>query len=332
MKSILARAAVRELPAGVRIGIEVGQSAIKLVELARVGGEFVLRRFAVEPLPAGVVIEGEIQDYARLTERLAALRKRLGFGRVPVVTAIADGAVQYKVLRVEKAMESRKVLALAHREARTLIRDPDLEVSVDIAYLGEAVMGTEMRELLLVAARSKDVQRFATCFRRAGWEPEIVDVEGLTSRFGVESPPQPHYNGDGSAVTAMFDIGASGISMSVIRRDEVVFHREQSWPSPSCNIFGDEAAHGPLIECVRSLSQAFYRHTGIEHLDRLQVTGGLSNDERCVTEIADWMGLPVSRWRIEDQVQVDSSVNPVELSDVASRLFVALSLAKRGFA
>lgn len=332
MKSILARAAVQELPRGVRIGIEVGQSAIKLVELARAGEQFVLRRFAVEPLPGGVIVEGVIRDYARLTERLAHLRQRLGFGRVPIVTALADSAVQYKVLRVEKSMDSRKVIALAHREARQLIRDPELEVSVDIAYLGDSVMGTGMRELLLVAARSSDVQRFATCFRRAGWEPEIMDVDGLASRFGVQSPPQPNYSGDGSPITALFDIGSSGLSMSVIRRDEVVFHREQPWPTPGCNVFGDEAAHGPLIESVRSLSQAFYRHTGIEHLDRLEVTGGLSNDERCVTEIADWMGLPVTRWRVEDQVHVDSTVNPVELSDVASRLFVALSLAKRGFA
>ena len=332
MKSILARRAVQHLPRGVRIGIEVGQSAIKLVELAQRGEQFILRRYALEPLPAGVLVEGEIRDYARLTDHLNRLRSRMGLGRVPVVTAIADRAVQYKVLRVEKSLDSRKLFSLAQREARTLIRDPDLDVAVDIAYLGDSMMGSEMRELLLVTARSMDVQRFATCFRRAGWEPEIMDVDGLAARFGVACPPGPRYSSDGAPIVAVFDIGAAGIAMSVIRGEEVVFHRQQAWPTPGCNVFGSEASHGPLIENVRSLSQAFHRHTGIEHLDRLEVTGGLSEDERCVTEIADWMGLPVSRWRIEDQVHVDVSVNPAELSEVASRLFTALSLAKRGFA
>lgn len=331
MKAVLARSRVATLPRDVRIGVEVGQSAIKLVELAREGDAFGLRRFALEPLPKGLIVEGEIRDHHELTSRLGAFRRKLGYARVPIVTAIPDNAVQYKLLRVAKAMDTRRLLALAHKEAAQLIRDPELAVSVDLAFLGETVMDSQTQELMLVAARSSDVNRYATCFRRAGWEPEIVDVEGMTARHGVNSP-RVQYRGDGEALVAVFDIGAGGIAMSVVRGEDVVFHKRQPWPAPRGNIFGDPQMHGPLIECVRSLSQAFHRQTGIEHLNRLQVTGGLSQDERCVTEIADWMGLPVERWRVEDQVHVSSEVNPAELGDMASRLFVALSLAKRGFA
>ncbi|OYT68610.1 MAG: hypothetical protein CFK52_14670, partial [Chloracidobacterium sp. CP2_5A] len=42
------------------IGLDIGSSSVKLVELSETGGTLRLERYAIEPLPRGAVVDGNI--------------------------------------------------------------------------------------------------------------------------------------------------------------------------------------------------------------------------------------------------------------------------------
>ena len=324
----LLQTAVTRQSRDLRIGIEIAQSAVKLAAVRRHAQDRTLERFLVGPLPHGAVVDGRIRNPEAVVEALRRLRVKSGLPRTEIVTALPDAAVQFKVLRVERNLPARETMALARREARTLIRDPQIPLAVDVASLGSARIDDELRDLLLVAAKTVDVRHHAELFRRAGWQPTILEVDSMVARHGI-GHPLVHYD-SGAPVVAVFDLGAGGIHLSVLRGDHPLFHRAQRWDPDRFDVLAGPSSES-FIDTVRSLVQAFHRHTGIEHLDQLQVTGGLSLDAHWVTELADWIGMPVEPWRAEAVVQLGRGVQEMDPLQLRSQAFVPLSLALRGF-
>ena len=328
MQKILRSPVIRQAP-DLRIGVEIGHSAVKLAAVRRTEAGPSLAAFLVEPIPRGSVVDGIVRDTAVVVRALERLRVAAHLPRTEVVTALPDTAVQFKVMRVDRSLDARQVLNLAQREARALIRDPSIPITVDIAVLGESVVGDQVQDLLLVAAKAVDVQRHADLFRKAGWIPSVLEVDSLVIRHGV-AHPSTHYE-SGAPITALFDLGAGGIHLSVMRGEHTLFHRAATWAAPVFDLTTGQIVAEPFLDCVRSLMQAFHRHTGVEHLDRLQVTGGLSLDPTWVAELADWIGLPAETWKPSWVVSIPPSWEPPEQDRMLSQAFVPVSLALRGF-
>ncbi|HNQ99239.1 MAG TPA: pilus assembly protein PilM, partial [Trueperaceae bacterium] len=71
------------------VGLEVGTSALKVVEL-RAGNPPTLSALAVRPMPAGLVSEDEVTDQQGLAEEIKALFQEAGIQKRFTVTAVSN--------------------------------------------------------------------------------------------------------------------------------------------------------------------------------------------------------------------------------------------------
>jgi hypothetical protein len=63
------------------VGLDLGSSAVKAVELKAVGSGYRVRAYATEPIPADSIVDGAILDAAAVTAAIAACSRRPGSGR-----------------------------------------------------------------------------------------------------------------------------------------------------------------------------------------------------------------------------------------------------------
>ncbi|MFO0103512.1 MAG: pilus assembly protein PilM, partial [Betaproteobacteria bacterium] len=76
------------------IGLDIGSSSVKLVELSRgAGGVVRLERYAIEPLPRGAVVDGNIDKIEVVAEAVKRALRRAGCRIKNVSLALPASAV-----------------------------------------------------------------------------------------------------------------------------------------------------------------------------------------------------------------------------------------------
>jgi type IV pilus assembly protein PilM len=83
------------------IGLDVGTSGVRAVELVPKRRSFAVKRFAEVPLPRGVVRAGAVVDPGALTEHLRELWSVGRFGSKRVVLGIANAGVLVRQVDLE---------------------------------------------------------------------------------------------------------------------------------------------------------------------------------------------------------------------------------------
>ena len=195
------------------VGLDIGSSSVKAVELRRRRGACSLAAFGVAPLPAGAVHDGAIADGDAVARAVRTLFDNNGFSTRSVALALAGNAVM--VRRIElPAMRPDELEASIYWEARQHVPFPMEEVTLDYQVLGAAA-GSDAagpREALLVAARKDRVAAYGEVVERAGCAPVVIDVDA----FALANAYELNYGVAADAALALLDVGASAASVTVV--------------------------------------------------------------------------------------------------------------------
>lgn len=152
----LQRAGLRKVVAEPLVGVDIGSSSIKLVELSRSGRALRLDRYHIEPLPQGALEEGIVMDIDAIAETLGKAWRALGTGTRDVAVAIPTSMAIYKKILVP-ANDSDVLEERVANEAASLIPFPVEEVNLDFQVTGVAPGSLDDLEVLLCAARREPV-------------------------------------------------------------------------------------------------------------------------------------------------------------------------------
>ena len=206
------------------IGLDLGTSQIKIVQLKREKRNVCLHQFGIYSLPEGAVTAGRITDSELLAERLAWILKRRRFHKNRVNLCIGSQAVILRHIQLPK-MSPRELPAALRFEAEKRIMIPLEEAVMDYAVLGERVVeGNEVMDIAIVAAPKDVINDYLEVILKAGLYPDVIDIESFALQrilpyLGVVSP-------DGAEETFMLlDIGGECSNLVVIDRGVFGFAR-----------------------------------------------------------------------------------------------------------
>lgn len=160
------------------VGVDIGSSSIKLVELTHAAGHFRLDGCSVHPLypDPGAVVDRRIQHGEAMVASLREAVERAGLiNRRACVAVPADAAIT-KVLTLPASLDDDEIEARIQLESDQHIPFPFAEVAFDFQRLSVDVRSGR-QNVLLVACRRQDVDRLAGTLLEAGLEPEAVDVD-----------------------------------------------------------------------------------------------------------------------------------------------------------
>ncbi|MFK8138521.1 MAG: type IV pilus assembly protein PilM [Bdellovibrionales bacterium] len=201
------------------IGLDIGTSTCKLMELDLKKRSAILRSVAIIPTPIGTVSGGEILNSLELSEALSMIVPELNTKRKNAAVGMWGTSVVVKKITMPK-VEGNLLGEAIKLEAEQYIPFEINEVSLDYQTL-DGTGNSEMMDVVLVAAKSDTVYRYAEAVENAGLECNVVDVNG----FSLANCFEFNY-GKTKDVVGILNIGAACTNFVVLHKSNPIFVRD----------------------------------------------------------------------------------------------------------
>jgi type IV pilus assembly protein PilM len=212
------------------IGLDISSSSVKLVELSQTkGGEFVLERFASEPLEKGWIADGQIEKFDEVADAVRRVVARSGSKIRHVALAMPQSAVITKKIMLPAGLREEELELQVEAEANQYIPFSLDEVSLDFCVIGPSPTSVGDVEVLIAASRKDRVQDRQGLAEAAGLKPIVLDIESHASRMAIGRLVAALPNEGQDALVALFEIGADTTSLKVLRDEELLYDRDQSF-------------------------------------------------------------------------------------------------------
>jgi type IV pilus assembly protein PilM len=204
-------------------GLDIGSSAMKLVELKERKGEYWLQRLGVEPLSPEAIVDGSIMDSSLVVDAIHRLNEATGTKLQDFATSVSGHSVIIKKIQIP-AMAPDDLSEQIRWEAEQYIPFDINDVRLDYVVLSEAEPGNENMDVLLVAVKRDKVNDYVSVISQAGKTPVLVDVDA----FAVQNAYEANYEIDPLKVVALVNIGASVTNINILVRGQTSFWRDIS--------------------------------------------------------------------------------------------------------
>jgi type IV pilus assembly protein PilM len=202
------------------IGLDIGSSSVKVVQIKETSKGLQLVNFGFEPLPAQTIVDGAIMNQGAVVEAIRTLRDNLGIKGREVATAISGHSVIIKKIKVPP-MTPEELEEQIPWEAEHHIPFSKDDVEIDHQLIGNEGAGGQM-ELLLVAAKKEVVADYSMVIREAKLVPMIMDVAAFTiqNAFEANYPVVPE------EAIAIINVGATLSNINIIAGGSSAFTRD----------------------------------------------------------------------------------------------------------
>jgi type IV pilus assembly protein PilM len=208
------------------IGLDITTSSIKLIELAQSGGQYRVEAYAAEPTPHNAINEKAIVDAAAVGDAIRRAVKRSGVRSKECAVAISGDAAITKAVQMPRNLSDSDLEQQIEMQADQYIPFPMEEVSYDFQVLGPSEKDPDMRDVLLVASRSENVEQRVAAVNASGLVAKLVDVEAFALENACKLLTHQMPDGGMDRTIAVVDFGASTTTFSVLRNLVVVYTRD----------------------------------------------------------------------------------------------------------
>ena len=206
------------------VGLDIGSSAVKAVELKGSGKSFKVTAFGIEPVPPDSIVDGAIIDGAAVADAIRRLFESKNIRTKDVAASLAGNAVIVKKITLPK-MTEQELAESIYWEAEQYIPFDIQDVNLDYQVVGQgsgSAAGT--MDVLLVAAKKEKIADYTGVISQAGRSPVIVDVDA----FALQNAYEVNYGLDPSLVVALVNFGASAVNINILSGGQSLFTRDIS--------------------------------------------------------------------------------------------------------
>ena len=217
------------------VGLEVGTSALKVVEL-RAGTPPSLQALAIRPMPPGLIQDDQVLDAEGLAAEIKALFEEANINKNFVVTAVSNRLAITRNIQVPK-MSLEELDEAIKWEAERYIPFPVDEVVLDYYVLDNPadVEDEGQLEVVITAARLDMVSQQVDYLKLAGLEPVIIDIRPfsllrslkgalLGSHLNKITLTSVHYT-EAEEIGVVLEIAASSTTITLVRGERVLMNR-----------------------------------------------------------------------------------------------------------
>jgi type IV pilus assembly protein PilM len=340
------------------VGLDIGSSAVKAVEVKPAGKAFRVAAFGSEPIPPDAIVDGAIVDAGAVAEAIRRVFERnKAFKAKDVCASLSGNAVIVKKITLP-VMTETELSESIYWEAEQYIPFDIQDVNLDYQVLDPGT-GPDSRgsmDVLLVAAKKEKIGDYTSVIAQAGRTPVIVDVDA----FALQNAYEVNYGFEPGRVVVLLNAGASAININILQGDQSVFTRDISMGGNAYT----EAVHKELdlpLETAEQLKKGipvdgatfedaqpvlravtenvlleiqktfdFFKATASsDQMDRIMVSGGASRVDGFREMLQERFSVPVEDFDPFRAVAWDPKRLPGDPLDTAPTAAVAVGLALR---
>ncbi len=337
------------------VGLDIGSSSIKVLELKKKGGEYFAEKIGFSPLLSEAIVDGAIMDAALVVETISGLITQLNIKNPNVGISISGHSVIIKKITVP-IMSAEELAESIKWEAESYVPFKIEDVNISYQHLGDEPDGQNM-SLILVAAKKDKVNDYTNVVTQCGKVPILVDVDAFAMQNcfeAVQGIPE------GEKI-ALINIGASVMNFNVLSDGQSVFWRDITFGGnqykeaimkelnlnaeqaealkkgesvagytleqaiPICNFVTEELSNEirkTLDFCCNSLQ--------LDKIDRIVLSGGCSKIPNLQSIIQQKFQVPVEILNPFSYIKYNESVyDPAWVNDIGPAMVIAAGLAIR---
>jgi type IV pilus assembly protein PilM len=202
------------------IGLDIGSSSVKAVELKRTKQGYELVSFGIEPLAQDTVVDGAIMDAPSVAEKISSIFEGHKIKPKDVATAVSGHSVIVKRVPMP-VMTEEELYDRVQAEASQHIPFDIADVNLSHQLL-EAT--ENQMDVLLVAVKKDKILNHTNVLSLAGKNPVVVDIDA----FALQNCFEVNYEPDPAQVVALLNIGASVMNINIVRGLTPLFTRDVS--------------------------------------------------------------------------------------------------------
>ena len=209
------------------LGIDIGSTSVKLIELSRSGSRYKVEAYAVEPLPPNTIVEKNIAELETVGQVIARLVTKARTGVKHAAVAVAGSAVITKTIEMEAGLSDEELENQIKIEADQYIPYPLEEVAIDFEVQGATARSADRVNVLLAACRKENVEVREAALALAGLTAKVVEIEAYSLERAYGLLAEQLGNGEEDLTVAVVDIGATMMTLSVLHNGQTIYTREQ---------------------------------------------------------------------------------------------------------
>ncbi|MEP6636316.1 MAG: type IV pilus assembly protein PilM [Acidobacteriota bacterium] len=339
------------------VGLDIGSSSVKAVELQRKGSSLHLMSLGYENLQPDTIVDGQIMELNNVSNVISSIFTEHSIKTLRVAAGVSGHSVIVKNI-VLPHMSDEELQESFSWHAEEHIPFDIADVNLDYQIIGSS---PEALNVLMAACKSDKIANVKQAIQLAGKQPVVIDIDAfaLQNCYEINYDPKP---GD---IVALLNIGAATMNINILNGTRSVFARDASvggsqytsllqkelgltfeqaegvkrgYPVPE----GTEARPiQPIMETVSDIlalevrkTMDFYRATAEEGgaaIQKILVAGGGSKLPGLADYLAKRFETPVEVFDPFRQIEVDArKFDPDYMREVIPEMAVAVGLALRG--
>lgn len=336
------------------VGIDIGSSSIKLVQLWQSRDGYQLLNAAIMPLPPEAIVDNSMMDTGAVVDAVKNLVASLGIKTKDVVCSISGNAVIIRKIMLP-AMTTEELEDQISWEAEQYIPFDIKDVHIDFQILGPDTVDPSKIQVLLVASKKDIINDYVALFADAGMTLHVMDVDS----FAVQNAYELN-SGLIDEVCALINVGAGVMNINVVRGETSLFTRDvqmggnqyteeiqkqlgvNAQEAETMKMLAAEQQNGPLTEVINRVNDSvaqeirrsvdFYNSTasGDDRIGRIRMSGGCSKMLGLQDAVAAKLGIEVDVLNPFERIKFNEKDFDAEyLQEIAPLMAVGVGLAIR---
>ena len=337
------------------VGLDLGSSAVKAIELKPVAKGYKVTAFGSEPIPPDSIVDGAIIDGAAVAAAVRRLFESRNIKTKEVAASLSGNAVIVKKISLPVMTEAELAESI-YWEAEQYIPFDIQDVNLDYQILDGRDSGKGTMDVLLVAAKNEKISDYTGVIGQAGRSAVVIDVDA----FALQNAYEANYGADANAVVVLLNAGASATNINILSGEQSVFtrdisiggnaytealQRELSLPFEQADqLKRGQTVNGTTYEDARPVLRAvtenvmleiqktfdFFKATAAsDRINRIVISGGASRAEAFGEMLADRFEAPVEPFDPFKKISFDAARFNADVTEVAATAAVAVGLALR---
>ena len=338
------------------VGLDIGSSSIKAVELKKSRGEVEVVHIGLEPLSPDIVVDSMIVDSGSVSSAISKIFNENAIKSKAVATSVSGHSVIVKRIPMQ-TMDDADLAQSIQTEAAQHIPFDIADVNVDYQILSDDTSGPQM-DVLLVAVKKDKILNYTNVLSLAGKTPAVVDIDA----FALQNCYEYNYEPAPTSTVALLNLGASVMNINIVKGVTPLFTRDVSvggnqytdslqkeldlsFEDAESLKLGNkvgtvsEDAKVPILQQVTEIivleiqkTFDFFRATAAgEHIERIYLAGGSAKVPGLMEALRQEFSLPVEPLNPFQRITPGAGVNTELIDRNAGQLAVAVGLALRSF-
>lgn len=202
------------------VGLDIGSSSVKAVELTGKPGALSLVNLGFEGLQPDTVVDGQIMELNDVSGVISGLFASHQFKTDRVAAGVSGSSVIVKNIIVPQ-MTREELEESIDWHAEEHIPFEISDVSLDYQVVGS---GADSLHVLMAACKRDFVANLKQAIQLAGKQPAVIDVDA----FALQNCYEVNYEPSDSLAVALLNVGASTMNINILRGVRSVFTRDVS--------------------------------------------------------------------------------------------------------